>query len=72
VLFVFEKGFVRAHDFGVFVEALADARAQADEALDALCRHKRVAQDFLGFLADTVNAAGALNEADDGPRQIKV
>src|ERR1022692_671095 len=72
VLFILKKGFVRADDFGVFVETLADARAQADEALDALCRDKRVAQNFLGFLADTIHAARTLNEADDGPRQIEV
>ena len=72
MLFVLEKGFVRADDFGVFLETLADARAQADEALDALGRQKRVAENFLGFLADTIHAARALNEADDGPRQIEV
>ena len=54
------------------METLANARAQADEALDALCRDKRVAQNFLGLLADTIHAAGTLNEANDGPRQIEV
>jgi hypothetical protein len=45
---------------------------KADEALDTLCRDKRVKRNLLGFLADTIHAARTLNEADDGPRQIEV
>ena len=69
---VLEKHLVRADNFGVFVETLADTGAQADETLDAIRWDKRVAEDLLGFLADTIHAAGTLDEADDGPRQIEV
>ena len=72
VFFVLEKGFVGADDLGVFLQALADARAQADEALDAIGGQKRVAENFLRLLADAIHAARALDEADDGPRQIEV
>ena len=47
VFFVLEKGFVRADDFGVFVQALADARAQADEALDAIGGQERSSRGFV-------------------------
>ena len=72
MFFVLEKGFVRADDFGVFLEALADARAKADEAFDAIGRNERVAENLLRLLADAIHAARTLNEADDGPRQIEV
>ena len=72
VLLVLEKGFVGADDLGVFVQALADARAQADEALDAIGGQEGVAEDLLGLLPDAVHAARALDEADDGPRQVEV
>jgi hypothetical protein len=72
VFFVLEKRFIGADDFGVFAQTLADSRAQADETFNAICRHKRVAKNLLGFLADTIHTAGTLDEADDGPRQIEV
>ena len=72
MLFVLEKSFIGADDLGVFAQALADPRAQPDKPFDAICRHKGVTKNLLGFLADTVHAARALDEADDGPGQIEV
>ena len=49
-----------------------DPRAQAKEIFHAVGRKKGIAQDLLGFLSDPVDAARALDEADDGPRQIVI
>ncbi len=67
VRIVLEKTLVGAHDLGVLGQTLADALAQADEALDAIRGDKGIAEDAVGALADTVHAASALDEADDGP-----
>ena len=40
VLIVFEEGFVSADDFGVFLEALANALAKADDTIDAVGREE--------------------------------
>src|ERR1019366_5825087 len=72
VLFVLEKCFVRADDFGVFLQTLAHARAQPDETFNTFGGQKRVAKNLLCFLPDTVHAARTLDEPDDGPRQIVV
>ena len=69
---VLEEGFIGADDLSVLVQALADARAQANDALDAIGGQERVAEDLLGLLADAIHAARALDQADDGPRQIVV
>ena len=70
--FVLEEGLIRADDLGIFLQASAHPGAQADEALDTLGRQEGVAEDLFRLLADAVHAAGALNEADDGPRQVIV
>ena len=69
---ILKEGLVRADDFGVLLQALPHARAQADDALDAIGRQEGVAEDGVGLLADAVHAAGALDQADDGPGQIVV
>ncbi|OQC24336.1 MAG: hypothetical protein BWX70_02639 [Verrucomicrobia bacterium ADurb.Bin070] len=48
------------------------AGAEADYALDAIRRQERITEDGVGLLADTVDAARALDEPDDGPGQIEV
>ena len=72
VLVVLEEGFVRADHLGVLLQALPHAGAQADDALDAVGRQEGVAEDRLGLLADAVDAAGPLDQADDGPGQVVV
>ena len=72
VAVVLEKGFVRADDLGVFLQALPDAGTQADDPFDAIGRQKRVAEDGLGLLADAVHTASPLDQADDGPGQVIV
>ena len=47
------------------------ARRRID-SLDAVGRQERVAEDLLGLLADAVDAAGSLDEPDDGPGQVVV
>jgi hypothetical protein len=49
---------------------VANARTQANKALDAVRRQKRIAEDLLGLLADAVNTASALNQTDNRPRQV--
>ena len=71
-LFVFKKGFIGADDFGVFLQPLANALAQFDQVFHAVGRQKRVAKNLLRLLANAVHPASALNQANDGPRQIKV
>ena len=63
-LFVFEEGFIGTHDLGVFLQALLDACAQLNEALDAIGRQKGVAANLLGLLANAVYPASPLDEAD--------
>ena len=72
VAFVLEKGFVRADHLGVFLQALADARAQSDEPLDAIGGKKGVAEDLFGFLPDAVHTACALDKTDNGPGEVVV
>ena len=43
--FVLEERLVGADDLGVLLQALADARAQPDDALDAVGRQEGVAED---------------------------
>ena len=71
-VFVLEKGFIGADDFGILVKSCAYAGAQPDQAFDALGGEERVAEDVLRLLANAVDAAGALDEADDGPGQVEV
>ena len=72
VLVVFEERFIRADNLGVFLQALAHARAQANDAIDAVGRQERIAENILRLLTDAVDAAGALNQPDDRPGQIVV
>ena len=69
---VLEKGFIGTHNLGVLGQALADAGAKPDEALDAFGGQERVAEDRVGALADAVHSAGALNQPDDRPGQVEV
>src|SRR5262249_45043691 len=68
----FEERFISANDFGIFLETLADSRSEANNALHAVCREKRVAANDLRLLTDAVHTPGSLNEPNDGPRQIVV
>ena len=61
VRLVLEERLVGADDLGVLLQPLADARAQADDPLDAVGRQERVAEDLVGLLPDAVHAAGALD-----------
>ena len=67
-----EEGFVGADDFGVLVQPLANARTQADQAFDTFGGQKRITENLLGLLPNAIHAARALNEPDDGPRQVVV
>ena len=71
-VFVLEKGFIGADDLGILIKSCANAGAQPDQTFDALGRQERVAEDVLRLLANAVDAAGALDEADDGPGQVVV
>ncbi len=54
------------------MQPLDKAIAQVDDLIDAVRRHERMTVDDLGFLSDAVDAAGALDQTDDRPRQIVV
>ena len=69
---VLKEGLIGADDFGVLLQALADAGAQADDPFNAVGRQEGVAEDLLGLLADAVHAAGALDKPDDRPGQIVI
>ena len=71
-MLVFKERLVGAHHLGVFLQALLNAGAQADQALDTFGRQEGVAANLFGFLADAVNATGTLDEANDGPGQVEV
>ena len=45
---------------------------KSDDPLHAVGRQERVAEDRVGLLADAVDAAGPLNQADDRPGEIVV
>jgi len=64
-----EELLVGAEGFGRGAEAVLDALAQADLLLDLLVGDQ-VKVDGVGLLADTVDAAGALDDPDDGPGQV--
>ena len=72
LVFVLEERLVRANHFGVLLQTLADSGAKADEPFHALGGEERIAEDFVGFLADAIYPPGALDEADDGPGQVVV
>lgn len=67
-----EEGFVGADDLLILFEALHEAGAKADDAVHALGGQERVGQDGVVLLADAVHSAGALDEPDDGPREVEV
>ena len=69
---VLEERLVRAHDLGVLGEPGADARPQADDPFDTLGWQEAAAEDLLSALADAIDAACALDEADDAPREVVV
>ena len=69
---VLKERLVSADHLGVFPEALPYSPAQVDDALDALGGKEGVAEYLLCLLSDAVHAARALDEADDGPRQVVV
>ena len=69
---VFEECFVGSDDFGVFLEPLANARSQLDQALHSVSRQEGVAEDFLGGLADAIDTSRTLDESDNRPGQIVV
>ena len=69
---VFEERLVGPDHLGVLVETNPHAGPQPQQALDPLGRQKGIAQDVARPLADAVDAARALNQADDRPRQIVV
>jgi hypothetical protein len=72
VAIVLEEGFVGAHHLGVLSEPLADAGAKADDLLDAVGWEKCVAEDLVGMLADAVDTARALEQADDRPGEVVI
>ena len=49
-----------------------EALAELDDLLDALGGEKGIAVNFLGFLADAIDATRALDQADDGPRKVVI
>jgi hypothetical protein len=46
--------------------------AEADDLFDAIARQEGIALNFFGSLTDAVHTASALDESDDGPRQVIV
>ena len=72
VLLILEEGLVGADDLGVLAEAVPDAVAEVDDALNAVGGQEGVAENLFGLLPDAVDAASALDESDDGPGQIVV
>ena len=72
VRFVLEEGFISAHYFGVLPQTAADPSPEVDDALNSFGGEERVAEDLFGGLADAVNPARPLDEADDGPRQVEI
>ena len=56
----------------IFLQTLADARAESNEPFHAIGRQERITKYLFGLLTDAIYTTGALNEADDGPWQIVV
>ena len=67
-----KEGFIGADHFGILVKSCPYAGAQPDQPFDSLGGEEGVAEDVLRLLANAVDAAGALDEADDGPGQVVV
>ena len=72
LVFVFEERLVRAHHLGVVLQPRAHAGAQPNESVHALGGQEGIAQDLVGPLAKAIHPARALNQPDDGPRQVVV
>ena len=72
VVVAFKEGLVGADDFGVFIQAAAYFGTEGDDGFKSVGGEKAVAEDFGGLLADAVDAAGALDETDDRPREVVV
>jgi hypothetical protein len=66
-----EELLVGAERFGGGSESVLDALPQPDLLLDLLVRDQ-VEVDGVGLLSDAVDAAGALDDPDDGPGQVVV
>lgn len=47
-----------------------EAFPELDDLLDTIGRQEGITEDGVGLLADAVHPAGALDEADDRPREI--
>ena len=71
-VFVLKKGFVGSDDFGILIEACSNARSKSDETFNAICGEKGIAQDGVRLLSDAIHAPGALNQADNRPREIVI
>ena len=72
LVLVLEERLVGPDHLGVLAEARPHAGAEPEQALDPLGRQERITQDVARPLADAVHAAGALDQADDRPRQVVV
>ena len=67
-----EEGFVRTQNFLALLEPPAQTMAEIDNPIHPVCRKECVASDGERLLTDAINTACALDEPDDGPRQIEI
>ena len=49
-----------------------EKRPGLDRLLHAVSRKEGVGENLCGLLTDTIHATGALDQTDDGPRQVEV
>ncbi len=69
---VLEERFVGSHDLGILLEPLPYPGTQLDDPLNPLGRQEGITDDLVGLLADPVDAAGSLDQTDDGPGKVVI
>jgi hypothetical protein len=72
VLVVLKECFIGADDLGVFLQALADMGAQANDAFDTIGRQERVTLNDFRLLSNAVDTTNALHQVNDGSGQVIV
>ena len=72
MLVALKENFVAAHDTCVLVDTVVEASAQVDDVFHAVGREKRVTENFVALLSDTVHTSCTLDKPDDSPRQVEI
>ncbi len=60
----FKESFIGADDFRILVQTFHKPAAQPDDPFHPFGREKRIAVNHFGFLPDTIDPSGALNQAE--------